>query len=55
MQYCGDITMIKMPSIHIVCVMAIIWKMYTNICAIYEVITINHVIMCTVQIFDIYH
>ena len=32
-----------------------IWKMYTHICAIYEVTAVNHMTMETVHIFDIYH
>ena len=33
----------------------LIWKMYTHICATYDVTTFNHVTMGTVHVFDIYH
>ena len=33
----------------------LIWKMHTYTCPTYEVPAMNHVIMGTVYIFDIYH
>ena len=33
----------------------LIWKMYTHLCVTHDITIINHVVMATVHIFEMYH